>query len=171
MMKKHINIFVADSAGNITIFVTDKFSRPDYPQVASQLLEMKEPDGEQVAFVTGENSMDMCGLEFCGNASRAFALFTAKKQGIKGDTIINVAVSGCDEVLPVHVNTDTGYTKIKNAPAPVCKTYNTGYFAPCSASRRKQDCRPGRNHARCGTRFANRFRNFRIHQRGRQCEI
>ena len=80
-MKKKIKIIVADPAGNITIFVKDHFDRSEYTQVARQLLEMKELRGEQVAFILDTSScgraqgkMEMCGLEFCGNASRSFLL-------------------------------------------------------------------------------------------------
>lgn len=73
-----VRIRIADPAGNITIFVLDRFDRADYARVASELLSIDEIGAEQVAFVTGERSMEMCGLEFCGNASRAFALMCAE---------------------------------------------------------------------------------------------
>ena len=118
--RKKTNITVADPAGNITIFVNDRFDRKDYPTVANQLLEMKELKGEQVCYVLdlmgteGDYpAMEMCGLEFCGNASRSFALMSAKAQGLKGENKLTVSVSGSDEPLEVLVNTDTNYTKIK----------------------------------------------------------
>ena len=40
-MKRKINIIVADPAGNITIFVKDRFGREDYQNVATQLLAME----------------------------------------------------------------------------------------------------------------------------------
>ena len=118
-MRKKINIIVADPAGNITIFVKDRFDRKHYPVVANQLLDMDELKGEQVAYILdleGKNGfprMEMCGLEFCGNASRSFALLAAKAQGRKGNSVITIDVSGSDEPLDVEVNTDTNYTKIK----------------------------------------------------------
>ena len=119
-MRKKINIIVADPAGNITIYVKDRFDRKYYPTVANQLLDMKEFRGEQVSYILdlegkdGKHpAMEMCGLEFCGNASRSFALIAAKAQGLKGDNMITVDVSGSDEPLEVQVNTDTNYTKIK----------------------------------------------------------
>lgn len=120
-MKRNIDIIVANPAGNITIFVLDKFPRADYQNIATQLLAMKELKGEQVSFVTGENSMEMCGLEFCGNASRAFALLLAKHRGLKGSVKIDVNISGCEETLTAEVNTDTNYTKIK-MPMPLSIT-------------------------------------------------
>ncbi len=120
-MKKKIkvNIQVADPAGNITIFVHDRFDRADYASVANQLLDMEELKGEQVCYILdlkGEEGrppkMEMCGLEFCGNASRSFALIAAKAQDLSGENEITIDVSGSDEDLNVSVNTDTNYTKI-----------------------------------------------------------
>ena len=119
-MKKNAKIQVADPAGNITIFVKDRFDRKDYAPVANQLLDIEELRGEQVAYVLdllGKDgaypAMEMCGLEFCGNASRSFALMSAKARGLKGENRITVNVSGSDEPLEVTVNTDTNFTKIK----------------------------------------------------------
>lgn len=117
-MKQNIHIQIADPAGNITIFVLDRFQRNQYQRIASNLLDMKQLKAEQVAFVTGEDSMEMCGLEFCGNASRAFALLVAKRRGIHGDALVNVSVSGSEERLTVAVNADKNYTRIK-MPLPV----------------------------------------------------
>ena len=118
-VKKKVRIQVADPAGNITIFVHDRFDRTDYADVANQLLAMEELKGEQVCYILdpiGDGGkppkMEMCGLEFCGNASRSFALISAKAQELKGDNDITVDVSGSDEDLNVSVNTDTNYTKI-----------------------------------------------------------
>ena len=124
-MKKKIKIIVADPAGNITIFVKDHFDRSEYTQVARQLLEMKELRGEQVAFILdtpscgrAQGKMEMCGLEFCGNASRSFGLIKAKELGIEGKGSVFVDVSGCDEILTIDVNTESSYTKVK-MPNPV----------------------------------------------------
>lgn len=119
-MKKSIKITVANPAGNKTIFVHDKFERADYAKVAEQLLAMEEFAAEQVAFVLdapecgrAEGKMEMCGLEFCGNATRTFGLMVAKEMGISGDGKVFVDVSGVDEILTVEVDTDTNYTKVK----------------------------------------------------------
>ena len=117
-MKKNIRVRVADASGNITIFVLDYFERSQYQDIATQLLEMTELGGEQVAFVTGENSMEMCGLEFCGNASRSFALILAEKRRIEGTAKVQIQVSGCNEVLGVDVDPANNYTRIK-MPIPV----------------------------------------------------
>lgn len=119
-MKKNIKITVANPAGNKTIFVHDKFERADYAKVAEQLLAMEEFAAEQVAFILdapecgrAEGRMEMCGLEFCGNATRTFGLMVARQLGISGAGKVFVDVSGVDEILTVEVNTDTNYTKVK----------------------------------------------------------
>ena len=97
----------------------DRFDRRHYPEVANQLLDMKELKGEQVAYIIdlegkeGLPKMEMCGLEFCGNASRSFALLSAKARGLRGDSKVTVDVSGSDEPLDVEINTDSNYTKIR----------------------------------------------------------
>lgn len=124
-MKKKIKIIVADPAGNITIFVKDRFERSMYPGVARQLLAMESLGGEQVAFILdapscgrAQGKMEMCGLEFCGNGSRSFGLIRAKKMGIEGKGSVFVDVSGCDEILTIEVDTNINYTKVK-MPNPV----------------------------------------------------
>ena len=126
-MKKDIRIQVADASGNITIFVLDRCTRDQYQHIATRLLAMEELGGEQVAFVTGENSMEMCGLEFCGNASRSFALMLAKKQHLEGTAKIQIQVSGCNEVLGVDVDPANNYTRIKMPlPTSVERLTDTG---------------------------------------------
>ena len=127
-MKRKINIIVADPAGNITIFVKDRFGREDYQNVATQLLAMEELKGEQVAFILdvpecgrAEGRMEMCGLEFCGNASRSYGLIRAHEMGICGEGKVFIDISGCNEILTVDVNTETGFTKVK-MPLPVSMT-------------------------------------------------
>ena len=131
LMKQNIHIQTADPAGNITVFVLDRFERNQYQHIASQLLSMKELKAEQVAFVTGEDSMEMCGLEFCGNASRAFALLLAKKRNVRGDAFIDISVSGIRERLTVAVNPEKNYTKIRMPlPLSVENWENTGTPLP-----------------------------------------
>lgn len=115
---KSVEYFVANPAGNITIFVTTEVSREFYQETAARLLALKEHNAEQVGFIKADGSMEMCGLEFCGNASRSFALYKAKKQGIKGEATVTVSVSGSSTPLEVFVNTDTDYTKIE-MPKPL----------------------------------------------------
>ena len=125
MMRKNIKIRVADPAGNITIFVLDPFERSKYQTVATQLLAMKEFHAEQVAFIKNADTMEMCGLEFCGNASRSFALISAWNKGITGQASVTVNVSGSEKPLDVEIDTSTNYTKIK-MPSPLSVTRISG---------------------------------------------
>ena len=127
-MKKKVDILIANPSGNITIFVLTPFGRMDYQNVANQLLDMKELKGEQVAFIKepypGVNGkMEMCGLEFCGNASRSFGLICAINDRKYGKCQSIVDVSGCNELLTVDVDLNTNYTKVK-MPAYKSVTYS-----------------------------------------------
>ena len=106
---------VLDPTGNITILVTSSVEISLQPSVASKLMELV-PEAEQVGFLSEAEGCDialrMAGGEFCGNASRSFALIASKAQNLKGENDILIDVSGSDEDLNVSVNTDTNYTKI-----------------------------------------------------------
>jgi diaminopimelate epimerase len=98
-------------AGNITCLVVTKVPREKYMDLARKILASPDQDFEQVGFIVNETTMEMAGLEFCGNASRAFGLWSAKKQGIKGKANIAVRVSGIENLFEVFVDTDTDYTQ------------------------------------------------------------
>lgn len=124
-MKKKIDIIVANPSGNITIFVKTPVPRSEYQTVASQLLSMEELKGEQVAFILQnpqlegiDGSMEMCGLEFCGNASRSFGLILAQEAGECGIAEMKVLVSGCEEPLTVELDMDMNGAKIR-MPNPI----------------------------------------------------
>lgn len=119
MAKQSLSIVLANPAGNMTIFVLTPVSPCDYGTAANQLLQMKELGAEQVAFVKSftpnadiKGTMEMSGLEFCGNASRSFALLAAKTQGLQGKHQIKVAVSGTPNPLTVSVDTIAGRAEI-----------------------------------------------------------
>ncbi len=116
-MKQKYDIVVADPEGNITIFVLTKTPRSDYSRVAGKLLAIQEYKGEQVCFVLDDDRAEMCGFEFCGNASRSFGLLKAKKQGIQEKTCVTVHMSGATDPLDVYVEPETNYTRI-NMPIP-----------------------------------------------------
>jgi diaminopimelate epimerase len=117
MTSAKINIIPADPAGNKTIFVTTPVDRSSYQKIASYLLSLEEFEAEQVAFILPDERMEMCGMEFCGNASRTYALIKAKNQGLSGVHEITINVSGCEELLQVRVDTGTNRTGI-NMPVP-----------------------------------------------------
>lgn len=115
-MGRNIKIIVANPAGNITLMVLTPVDRKEYREITSRLLAMKfrdaegvEVSAEQVCFILSDGkdgqypSMEMSGLEFCGNASRTFAYYIA---GLHNPPLesVTVKVSGC--VLPLTSATD-----------------------------------------------------------------
>ena len=130
-MHKKLDIQIADPSGNITIFVRTPVERRHYQQVAGQLLADEDYGAEQVAFILSDSfssqnpsagvidgSMEMCGLEFCGNASRAFGLMLARDAGETGQVTKRIRVSGCEEPLTVELDMETSRAKIR-MPDPV----------------------------------------------------
>ena len=132
-MNKTLSIQIADPSGNITIFVRTPVERRYYQQVAEQLLMEEDYGAEQVAFILPpssasqnvsagdpgvDGSMEMCGLEFCGNASRAFGLMLARDAGETGQVTKRIRVSGCEEPLTVELDMETSRAKIR-MPDPV----------------------------------------------------
>lgn len=110
-MKEGIRLIVADPAGNTTGFVLTPTDLPDRPELAARLMEKLRLD--QVGFIDegslseGLPRMEMMGGEFCGNATRAFALLVAIRRGLDEGRLM-VSVSGSAEPVPVDVNTRTG---------------------------------------------------------------
>ena len=155
-MSKSVDLIVFDPAGNTTLMVLSPVPRSDYAEVAKKLLEIDFGPycnwrdvayGEQVAYVIeGENEdgrpgpiMEMCGLEFCGNASRSYAYYRSVVRGEgedagNGRKQIRVNVSGCphpltavvdpaerDSVIQMPLPVDV--KKIDTAPAGVEGTF------------------------------------------------
>lgn len=97
----------ADPAGNLTALALTPVPAADRADVGARL--MRAADVEQAAFID-EGSlfsplprMDMMGGEFCGNATRAFALYAARRRGL-GEHALRVSVSGAR--APVRVTLD-----------------------------------------------------------------
>lgn len=105
-MKRRLDYIIADPEGNTTILVLSPVDRADYQSVAKELLDLN-PEAEQVGYILAPNpedpdphpAMEMCGLEFCGNATRAFALYESllRDPPLKE---LDLHVSGCDH--PLH---------------------------------------------------------------------
>ena len=101
-MKRSIDYIISDPEGNTTILVLSQVEISDYQTVAKQLLD-QQPQAEQVGYIkTDENgcpvSMDMCGLEFCGNATRAFGFYRSLLTDPPAREL-SLTVSGCDHPL------------------------------------------------------------------------
>ena len=125
-MSKSVDLIVFDPAGNTTIMVLTPVPRSEYAEVAKKLLEIdfgpqcswrEVAYGEQVAYVVEEKNenvdnvpiMEMCGLEFCGNASRSYAYYRVLFLGEGEDAgdgrkQISVNVSGCPLPLTAVVD-------------------------------------------------------------------
>ena len=142
-MSKKIDIIVANPAGNTTIFVLTPVPVEEYGEITESLLKIdfgKDfgvrftcPDsesvmGEQVGFILPESEgelpgINMSGLEFCGNASRAFAYYQAACLG-KGTPLeggletISIRTSGCSHPLTARIDAKANFAEIQ-MPLPV----------------------------------------------------
>lgn len=108
----NLHMIIANPAGNITAFVLDPVERSCYAEIARRIFDMSEYGVEQVGFILDDNTMEMSGLEFCGNATRSFGLLTAKRQGMRGQGELLVRVSGASEPLSVEYDADSDYARI-----------------------------------------------------------
>lgn len=102
-----LSYILADPSGNTTAFVLSPVSPEQYGPVARSVMERLE--AEQVAFVH-DGRMDMMGGEFCGNASRSFALWQAlhtednrSLRPFSGELRETVTVSGAPCPLTVTI--------------------------------------------------------------------
>lgn len=104
-----IQYLLADPTKNITVLVTTPVSRALQPELASLLLDL-EPEAEQVGFVEtaadGQMRLQMMGGEFCGNATRAYAMYIARQRG--GLSEVRLRVSGCDHIVTAAVDLARG---------------------------------------------------------------
>lgn len=117
---RNIDFVIANPAGNITAFVLNPVEREDYSQIGKELLFNKEFAIEQVGFVkelSPNPRLEMCGMEFCGNAGRAFGFLCALKANITGHALVNISESGCDYDLLVDVDV-ANQTSFINMPLP-----------------------------------------------------
>ena len=116
-----VKLLRANPAGNITLFVLDPVSPEERGALAGKLIGLTQLQGEQVGFICPPVQgcaarMEMAGGEFCGNATRAFGMLTAREQG--GLSQVRVEVSGCDHPVTVDVDLQAG-TARSEMPLPV----------------------------------------------------
>ncbi len=105
-----LSYILADPSGNTTAFVLSPVNPSDYGSVARKVME--QLNAEQVAFVH-DGRMDMMGGEFCGNASRSYALWLAMHEPnglilrhFFGTQEQTVTVSGAPHPLTVTLRCD-----------------------------------------------------------------
>ena len=135
-----LEIARADPAGNITIFVLNPPESKNERDAAARLL-MADPDlaAEQVGFAYppaapgGHWRLEMASGEFCGNASRSFALLITAQTGLSGIHTLTVKTSGITQPVPVHIDTKAQTAEIE-IPAPAKETeiaFNGRKFPVC----------------------------------------
>ncbi|MGL4981808.1 MAG: hypothetical protein ACRC4W_02935 [Treponemataceae bacterium] len=115
---RKIDIVVANPSGNITVFVKTPTEQKDYLAIAAFLLGMQDLKAQQVAFIVDDGlhscrpQMNMAGMEFCANASRAFALLLALENPAVYKSSFSIHVSGCNQPLGASVDTQRNNAKI-----------------------------------------------------------
>ena len=116
-----LNVLRADPAGNITLFVLDPVERPRRAALAAALMRLLPEWGiEQVGFACPpapgtDGRMEMMGGEFCGNATRAYAMYLSRRLG--GAREIRLSVSGCGHAVTARVDPERG-TAYAEMPVP-----------------------------------------------------
>lgn len=118
-MKKSFEYFRANPAGNITGYVITPIY-PGYRRAYAKEIIKRDPSVEQVGFISPSYDgaplrMDMMGGEFCGNATRAYGLYSASFYESEGDVQIEVYVSGTEGPVNVIVNQQeqSAYVKVE----------------------------------------------------------
>ncbi len=112
----------ADPAGNITLFVLDGVAKAERAAFAARLMAIPELAAEQVGFVGaprmgGDGCFEMMGGEFCGNATRAYAMLLARERGVKGTARFQIETSGVDGLVAAEADVTAG-TASAEMPLP-----------------------------------------------------
>lgn len=110
-----LSFYLADPAGNLTIFVTTPVPPQDIAPIAARLLALPEYHAEQVAFQVspqqgGTGRIQMMGGEFCGNATRSFGYLLSMLSPAHPQTVA-VEISGAELPLTVEIDHKKGTCK------------------------------------------------------------
>lgn len=104
-------------AEQVAFILSDSFSSQNPSAGESCCTQEIGGDSDCMPGIAGDpdvdGSMEMCGLEFCGNASRAFGLMLARDAGETGQVTKRIRVSGCEEPLTVELDMETSRAKIR----------------------------------------------------------
>ena len=96
---------ILNPSGNITALVTKDYPREKYQEISSKIMQSNSQI-EQVGFLKKYSDsiyrLEMAGLEFCGNASRAFACFLVKEKYVSKNNF-PISVTGYDDLIGCHV--------------------------------------------------------------------
>ena len=130
-----IDVIIMNPAGNITALVKQPLNERQRVLLSEQLMQSEDSRIEQVGFITeprfgGSIRVEMMGQEFCGNALRCAGLYHIYEQGILGQAIVPVEISGCDQPVAVGVNTVTMEAR---ANMPIPKRYYQALIEDISA--------------------------------------
>ena len=104
-----IDYEILNPSGNITALVTKDYNIEEYKKIANFIME-KDSRIEQVGFLKKINvnknkteyKLEMSGMEFCGNASRAFAYYLYKEKYVK-ENEFNILISGYNKPIKSKV--------------------------------------------------------------------
>ena len=92
---------ILNPSGNITALVTKDVPREKYKEISNEIMK-NNPNIEQVGFLKKYSNsifrLEMAGLEFCGNASRAFACFLVKEKYMNTEKF-EISVTGYDNLI------------------------------------------------------------------------
>ena len=118
-----LKVLRADPAGNITLFVLSPVEKEYRAALAEKLMALERFKAEQVGYCCAiedgvDGHMEMSGGEFCGNATRAYGMLTAKNSGLCGKAHLTLRVSGCEHPVGVDVDMDN-QTARSEMPLPV----------------------------------------------------
>lgn len=117
-----LRVLRADPAGNITLYVLDPVTPELRPTVTAHLLGISEFKAEQLAYccppiMGGQGRIEMAGGEFCGNATRAFAMVMQQEMGVPSPSSMRLEVSGCDHLVTAYSDCREG-TAESEMPLP-----------------------------------------------------
>lgn len=104
-----LKVVRADPAGNVTLFVLTPVDRALRADAAGKLIAaLPEMKVEQVGFASaplmgGAARLEMAGGEFCGNAARAWGMWTAAGRVPRPERV-RIEVSGCSHPIAVDVD-------------------------------------------------------------------
>ena len=107
---KGVEFELLNPSGNITALVPKDIPREKYQEIANEIMN-NNPQIEQVGFLKKYSDsifrLEMAGLEFCGNGSRAFACFLVKEKYVSTNTF-QISVSGYDDLIDCEVEVKDG---------------------------------------------------------------
>lgn len=110
-----LSFYLANPAGNLTIFVTTPVPAQAIASIAARLLALPEYHAEQVAFQVppqqgGTGRIQMMGGEFCGNATRSFGYLLSMLSPLRPQNVL-VEISGAAAPLLVEIDHKKGTCK------------------------------------------------------------